>query len=233
MNSVRIYPLGEIAAVVEFGKRIDYETHVRVMALAERLEKKSFPGMIEYVPAYTTLTVYYDPLIVGKNGQEDAYQNVRAMLLDLAKVKVKKRKEPGRVVEIPVCYGGEFGPDLDEVAGSNKLSVEEVIGIHSGGQYLVYMLGFAPGFPYLGGMDERIATPRKATPRQAIPAGSVGIAGAQTGIYPLETPGGWQLIGRTPVSLFDPQREDPCLLRAGDNVRFVPITKEEYHKAKS
>ncbi|MGV3465566.1 MAG: 5-oxoprolinase subunit PxpB, partial [Heyndrickxia sp.] len=133
-----------------------------------------------------------------------------------------------RVVEIPVCYGGDFGPDLETVASMNGLSTEEVIQIHSSAEYTVYMIGFAPGFPYLGGMSEKIATPRLPSPRLKIPERTVGIAGNQTGVYPIETPGGWQLIGRTPIKLFRPQDEVPSLLHAGDKVRFKPISYEEY-----
>lgn len=133
-----------------------------------------------------------------------------------------------RIVSIPVLYGGEVGPDLEYVAKHHGISPEEVIQIHSKNDYLVYMIGFAPGFPYLGGLDERIATPRKKTPRLQIAAGSVGIAGNQTGVYPLETPGGWQIIGRTPRKLFLPNQSPPTLLQSGDTIRFVPITPEEY-----
>ena len=133
------------------------------------------------------------------------------------------------MVEIPTLYGGEYGPDLDHVADHNGLTPEEVIQIHSSADYLVYMMGFTPGFPYLGGMSENIATPRLQTPRTAIPAGSVGIAEQQTGVYPIESPGGWQLIGRTPVQLFDPQRDPPVVVEAGDFIRFAPITETTYY----
>src|SRR5699024_4926794 len=135
-----------------------------------------------------------------------------------------------RMVEIPVLYGGDYGPDLDLVAHRNQLSTEEVIRIHSERDYLVYMIGFAPGFPYVGGMDERIEAPRKENPRQSIPAGSVGIAGKQTGIYPFESPGGWQIIGRTPAQLFLPESNPPTLIQPGDRLRFVPIDEAEYVK---
>ncbi|HHY76979.1 MAG TPA: 5-oxoprolinase subunit PxpB, partial [Clostridiales bacterium] len=136
--------------------------------------------------------------------------------------------EPAKVVEIPTIYGGEYGPDIEFVAQHNNLTVDEVIEIHSSRNYLIYMLGFTPGFPYLGGMSEKIETPRLKTPRTKIPAGSVGIAGKQTGIYPIDSPGGWQLIGRTPVKLYDPLADPPVLLNAGDYVRFVPIDEKEY-----
>lgn len=135
---------------------------------------------------------------------------------------------PSRTVVIPVCYGGEFGPDLEEVARFHGMTEDEVIAIHAQGRYRVYMIGFAPGFAYLGGLSPEIATPRRATPRTHVPAGSVGIAGNQTGVYPLATPGGWQIIGRTPLALFRPHHEEPSLLRAGDIVQFCPITEEQY-----
>lgn len=135
-----------------------------------------------------------------------------------------------RTVSIPVCYGGEYGPDLEYVARHHNLTPEEVISIHSEGEYLAYMIGFAPGFPFLGGLSEKIATPRRPSPRTSIPAGSVGIAGMQTGVYPISTPGGWQLIGQTPIKLFLPEQNPPSLLQAGDIVKFEPISKEEYQE---
>lgn len=221
-------PLCDSAVVLQFGEGISPQTHQRIRAVAQILEQQPFPGLIEYVPAFTSITVYYDPWILSNQGKLDAYNEV-VQLLEILIERVQDR-EPAQasVVELPVVYGGSYGPDLAEVARQAGLSPEEVIQIHSSGTYQVYMIGFVPGFPYLGGMDSRIATPRKATPRASIPAGSVGIAGEQTGVYPLSTPGGWQLIGRTPVQLFNPGREVPSLLQAGDTVRFVPISEEEY-----
>ncbi len=140
------------------------------------------------------------------------------------------KMDPPRVVSIPVCYGGDFGPDLEYVAHHNNISPQEVIEIHSGNEYSVYMIGFSPGFPYLGGMSEKISAPRRSSPRLIIPAGSVGIAGKQTGIYPIETPGGWQIIGRTPIKLFRPDEESPSLLQAGDKIKFTPISYPEFMK---
>lgn len=235
IRGVEMLPLGEAAIVVEFGRCIHPDIQRKVKAFADYLEGHPFPGMIEYAPAFSSVTVFYDPLIVGEIPVEKveeslprSYQIVAALLRELlSNLDVTVKQNP-RVVEIPVCYGGEFGPDLDFVAEHNQLSAEEVIEIHTGGQYLVYMIGFAPGFPYLGGMPERIAAPRRQSPRLAIPAGSVGIAGMQTGVYPIETPGGWQLIGRTPLELFRPKDDPPSLLRAGDIIRFCQISLEEY-----
>lgn len=219
--SSRIAPLGDMALLVRVGERSDAATFQRVQALAQHLERARLPGMVEYVPALTTVAVYYDPLRVSYGALAAALEQALDSLDPAATA-------PGRLLEIPVCYGGEFGGDLDVVAQHHGLSAAEVIAIHAGGEYFVQMLGFAPGFPYLGGMAESIATPRRATPRIKVPAGSVGIAGAQTGIYPFETPGGWQLIGRTPLLLFRPQDDPPTLLQTGDRVRFEPITPEEF-----
>jgi inhibitor of KinA len=232
LYSCKVYPLGDAAIVVEFGQAIDISVHARVMGFAAYLEKHPFQGMIEYVPAYTTVTIYYDPWIVSEGGKKETYGIVEDTIQQILPAVETSVKHFPKTVEIPVCYGGESGPDLPFVAGYNQLTVEEVINLHTSARYQVFMIGFAPGFPYLGGMNPAIAAPRKDTPRPQVPAGSVGIAGSQTGIYPLATPGGWQLIGRTPLSLFDPDRQHPSLLKAGDVVRFVPISLEEYRQRK-
>lgn len=236
----RIFPLGESAVLVELGDRIDPDIHHQVLSLAAELEARSFPGLIEVVPAFNTLAVYYDPYTVSCPEQAvlPAGQNVLSPYLavcewvrEAAARTESHEAEPlvhRRVVTIPVCYGEEYGPDLEYVAILNGLTPEDVIAIHSGRDYRVYMIGFAPGFPYLGGMSERIAAPRLSAPRSVIPAGSVGIAGTQTGIYPLPTPGGWRLIGRSPLVLFNPEESPPTRLQAGDTVRFQPITASEY-----
>ncbi|PRY09952.1 inhibitor of KinA [Pontibacter ummariensis] len=233
MQAFRLYPLGDTAIVVQLGHEINDKTHAKVRAFAAYLEQFPFTGMLEYVPAFTTVTIYYNPWVVSERGSLDPYEKVTSVIqtmLFFSGDGVKKQVE--RVVEIPVLYGGEYGPDLEFVATHNALTPEEVIAIHASTDYQAYMIGFAPGFPYLGGMNARIAAPRKETPLASIPAGSVGIAGKQTGIYPIATPGGWQLIGRTPLSLFDPARECPSLLKAGDRIRFVPISEEEYQRRK-
>ncbi|ARI78404.1 5-oxoprolinase subunit PxpB [Halobacillus mangrovi] len=229
------HPLGDQAVVIELGTTIDLSVHQCVKQVCEKLESIDADWIVEYIPAFTTVTVVYDPVTIQKQiTQSDllpyewACQQLKKRI---SRLKVKKSKKP-RVVEIPVCYGGEFGPDLAYVAQKNGLSEQEVIDIHTNGDYLVYMIGFAPGFPYIGGMDERIAASRRDNPRLQIPAGSVGIAGKQTGVYPIETPGGWQLIGRTPKQLFQPENETPSLLQAGDKIKFTSITKEEYQSIK-
>ncbi|WP_099211594.1 5-oxoprolinase subunit PxpB [Thermococcus henrietii] len=213
-------PLGDSALLVSFGEVIDEETNDRVHALAGAIEKANFEWLIEVVPAYSSLAVIYDPGLIDFEGVKRAIQGLE----------FSAEKFEGRLVEIPVLYGGEHGPDLEFVAEYNGLTPEEVIEIHSKPVYRVYFLGFLPGFAYLGGMDERIETPRLEKPRLKVPAGSVGIAGKQTGIYPLESPGGWRLIGRTPLRLFNPSKEPPTLLRPGDRVKFAPIGEEEFEE---
>lgn len=185
--------------------------------------------MVEYVPAFTSVSVIYNPLDMKS---ESPYEVVKVILDNIISKLDFSLEDEEHIVEIPVCYGGEFGQDIEQVAKINNITVDEVIKIHSEGKYLVYMIGFAPGFPYLGGMSEKIAAPRRESPRIAIPAGSVGIAGMQTGVYPIETPGGWQLIGKTPLKLFDLKRNSKSLLKAGDIVKFYPISYEEYVQLK-
>ncbi|WP_026236207.1 5-oxoprolinase subunit PxpB [Pontibacter roseus] len=233
MRLFQLYPLGDAAITVQFGDSIDSDTHNKVRIFSAYLDRHPFPGLVEQVPAFTTVTVYYDPWVVSEKGLYNPYARLTEQLQRMLQLARESRKKPKpRVVEIPVCYGGHFGPDLEYVARRNKLKPQEVIACHARSKYLVYMIGFAPGFPYMGGLSKKIATPRKDTPRPHIPAGSVGIGGNQTGIYPIETPGGWQLIGRTPLTLFDPNRAHPSLLQAGDQVRFVPISEEEFQQRK-
>lgn len=236
-KSLDIKVLGDSAIIIQLGEGIHPSIHQQVKNLSYLLEEYPFDGFIESVPAYNSLAVYYSPYVVHqpKNGFQldgtpldkvtDYIQTLAAQISELPFTE-------GRLVEIPVLYGGEFGPDLHIVAETHGMSIEEVIEIHTTPEYLVYMIGFAPGFPFLGGLDERIATPRKLTPRTSIPPGSVGIAGKQTGVYPLETPGGWQIIGRTPTDLFMPDMSPPSLLQSGDKIKFCPITQEEYEEQK-
>lgn len=228
MDLDQFSPLGDSGIVVKIGEGIDRKTHEKVMALSGYLEEHPFEGMIEIVPGFTTVAVFYDPIRLFNLGATFPYEWVLTKLKGIVSQFSNGKVKEARRMEIPVCYGGEFGPDLSEVANHNGLTPDEVIRIHSEAEYLVYMIGFAPGFPYLGGMDKRIITPRRRSPRLAIPEGAVGIGGEQTGIYPIESPGGWQLIGQTPLSLFQSREDSPSLLRAGDIVRFRPITREEY-----
>lgn len=222
MGNVRFLPCGDRAVTVEWGSTIDEHINRQVHAFARKVEELSHPAITEVVPTYRSATVHYRPEVFS-------YEELNQLLAPLAQGSAEEAEELP-VVEIPVCYGGEYGPDLLEVAQHCSLTPEEVIARHTAPTYRIYMLGFTPGFPYLGGMDPSIAAPRRKEPRIHIPAGSVGIAGEQTGVYPIVSPGGWQLIGRTPLRLFDPQREQPILLSAGAGIRFVPIDEETFRK---
>jgi len=227
--------LGDGAVMIRLGNTIDEETNRVVRLVSDYLEDRLFIGFIECVPSFAAVAVHYDSVLVNKsrNAEERQHATIFETVCSRLKPAVNELKLNSgdlsfRTIEIPVCYGGEYGPDLSFVAKYNGLSDDEVISIHSEAEYLVHMLGFAPGFPYMGGMSERIAMPRHRSPRTSTPQGSVGIAGSQTGVYSIATPGGWQLIGRTPLALFRPQDEIPSLLRPGDRVRFIPITSEQY-----
>jgi inhibitor of KinA len=214
-------PLGDRAVVIGVGTRIDATTHTRVRAICNRLERAPVPGIVECVPAYVSVVVHYDPVQLS-------YERAVAALRDaLTNLDVTTTSE-SPLVEIPVCYEGGLAPDLEDVARQHKLTAAEVVRIHTEREYLVYMVGFMPGFPYMGVVDERIATPRRATPRTEVPAGTVGIGGTQTGVYSLPSPGGWNLIGRTPLVVFDANRDQATLLRMGDRVRFHAIPRETY-----
>lgn len=225
-----ICSVGEGAALAIFGDSISPAVQRRIQAVQQYAEAHPFPGFTETISTYTGLTIYYDPYAVYQ-AYPDASpaETVRGLLSGFCHEAENMEMPPQRRITIPVCYGGEYGPDLSFVASYHDMTEEEVIAIHTQNEYLVYMIGFCPGFPYMGGMDSRIATPRRKNPRLVIPAGSIGIAGEQTGGYPIATPGGWQLIGQTPVPMFRPENnEDPTLLHAGDLVCFTAITPKEY-----
>ena len=229
LPEVRLFPLGDAAVVLEFGTSISPETHRTIQAVSRHLTHHPFPGLREFVPAFTTLTVYYDPWRLSESGHHQPYERVAEIMRQLLPAaQAATVDSEAALVEIPVCYGGEFGPDLGLVVAHTGLAVDDVIARHSAPEYLVHMIGFAPGFPYLGGLDARLATPRRAQPRALVPAGAVGIAGPQTGVYSLPTPGGWQLIGRTPLRLFNPEWAQPSRLQAGQHLRFVPIGEAEF-----
>ena len=220
---VRFRLAGDRGLLAEYGDTISPEVNRKVRQVAAALEAQPLRGVIEVIPTYRSLFLLYDPMATSP-------EELQAALLELEERLTEVKIPPPREVEIPVCYGGEFGPDLAFVAESHGLSPEEVIRLHCQPLYQVYMVGFTPGFPFLGGLPKELHTPRRPTPRERVPAGSVGIAGEQTGIYPIESPGGWQLIGRTPLKVFDPNRPDPFLLKAGDLVRFRPIEPEEFRR---
>ncbi len=214
---------GDRAIVIELGDEISVECNRRVHSLHTEIVRESLPGVIDTIPTYRSILVLYDVAQVSFGELMDRLSEVEGSSHELP-------EENANVVHLPVLYGGDYGPDLEYVAQNAEMEVDEVIELHSGTEYPVYMMGFTPGFPYLGGMSERIATPRLDTPRGVIPSGSVGIAEAQTGVYPIESPGGWRLIGRTPLRLFDVNRTPPSLIEAGDRVRFVPLSGEEEYR---
>lgn len=233
-GEIEYYPLGDSAIYIEFINRDDPLILHKLRTIIMAIEDDPFDGFIECALGFYGVAVYYDPAIVYERARTDA------LPYDLALNKIKRlltktsknnRYEQRKVV-IPVCYGGEHGPDLEYVANYHQLTAEEVIEKHAQGNYIVRMIGFAPGFPYLEGLNPQLATPRKDTPRLTIPAGSVGIGGSQTGIYPIESPGGWQLIGRSPIALFSVDKNPPSLLQSGDIVKFKPITSDEYARLK-
>jgi inhibitor of KinA len=227
----RIFPLGDAAITVDFGNRIDETINGEVIARFNQLQQQPLPGMIEAVPAYSSLSIYYDIAALKKKlpPLQTVYGWMKQQLEERLKQPVQQDQITGRYLEIPVCYEEEFARDMQQLAGTKNISVDEVIQIHVSKKYKVYMLGFLPGFPYMGEVDEQIAMPRKAQPVN-IKEGSVGIAGKQTGIYPLASPGGWQIIGRTPLRLFDTSREEPTLLKAGDIVQFYSITTKDFYE---
>ncbi len=218
--------MGDCCLIVEFGQRVDSQINQITRAFAEHLLSHPIPGVYDVVPTYTTVAVHYHP--ESFLGDVLPWQRLQRQLEAVLTQGIETASAVARVVEVPVYYGGDQGPDLIEVAQKCGLAEEEVVQLHSSPVYTVYMLGFLPGFPYIGGLDKRLNMPRRKTPRTTVPAGSVAIAGEQAAIYPMESPGGWNLIGRTPVTLFQPQAEPPCLLQPGDKVRFVPISFEQF-----
>lgn len=213
---------GDKAVVAEFGNEISEDINKKVISFMRAIEISNLKGIVtEMVPTYRSLMISYNPL---KIDFDSLIERLKKIENNLESIELPKPK----IHEIPVCYDKVFGIDIENVASHNNLTVDDVIKIHTSRDYLIYMLGFTPGFPYLGGMDERIATPRLEVPRTKIHGGSVGIAGSQTGVYPIDSPGGWQIIGRTPLKLYDENREEQILLRAGDFIKFVPITLDEF-----
>ncbi|RDK02877.1 5-oxoprolinase subunit PxpB [Paraburkholderia lacunae] len=233
-NSWSLFPSGESLLIIEVAGSDRVEQNRRARAFAARVAAAQLDFVIDIAPAMTTVGIHYAPSRVPlpheTHAPYDALAKVVAGLLESAS---EAQPESARVVEIPVCYGGEHGPDLEEVARSCGLATGEIIALHSDSLVDVMLLGFAPGHPYIGMFDKRLSPARRATPRTAVAPGSIGLANRQTVIYPMALPGGWNLIGRTPCRMFDPSRETPCLMNAGDRIRFMPITPEQFQAYES
>ena len=227
-----IYACGDHAVTVDFGKNITGDINTHVLQLFNVLEQKNIPGIKDVIPAYSSLTLVYDVVAVRANNSS-AFQWASQQLEDALNQKTGGLTGTGRLIKIPACYETQYAPDLAQMALQKNISPAAIIQQHCYKTYRVYMLGFLPGFAYMGTVDESISMRRRATPRTSIAAGSIGIAGSQTGIYPMESPGGWNIIARTPIKLFDAQRDEPALLQPGDEVQFYPITAEEFDKIKS
>lgn len=227
---MELVPLGDSALLIQVGEEISLETHLRVRAIAAAIEAAELDGVVEVVPAFSAVAVHYDPIRISRGGADRSpFERLRAVVARLS-LAASPQAAPlsAPVVEVPVCYGGEFGPDLPALASRAGLSEAAFVEAHAAAEYTVFMIGFSAGFPYLGGLPEKLAAPRHATPRASVPAGSLGIAGRQSGIYPFSTPGGWQLIGRTPLQLFNPTASPPALLTAGTRVRFRAIAESAF-----
>ena len=215
---------GDCGLLVELGTVIDLGLNQLTRDLATRVKERTVSGVLDVVAAYASFLIVYDP-------EQITPGQLQTTVLECWGQTDPDQKETGKTVDIPVCYSETFGPDLPTVAGYNNLSREDVVRLHTAGLYPIYMIGFAPGFPYLGGLDPKLHTPRMDTPRTRVEAGSVGIANNQTGIYPISSPGGWQIIGRTPLRLFTPEHADPVpLYHPGDRLRFYPISEETFHR---
>jgi inhibitor of KinA len=216
-----ISPLGDLAVVLSFGNEINEKTNRQIQLFVNKLENEKVRGIVEWVPAYTSLTIYYQPEVI-------TYDSLKAELESVGKSTWQSESDRPLVYEIPVCYGGEWGQDLEYVAEYHGLGEQEVIHLHSNREYLIHMMGFMLGFPYLGGLPENLAVPRLENPRKSVIPGAVGIGGNQTGIYPDDVPSGWRIIGTTPVSFFDHEKENPFLFSSGHYIKFVPINQEQF-----
>jgi KipI family sensor histidine kinase inhibitor len=226
MSDVRYLTAGDTALVMEFGTAIDESVNRQVKRVYDALRARPVKGIFEAVPTFRSLLIYYNPCQIS-------YEKLVKKLKKLEQSSSGILTASKKIIHIPVLYGGEYGEDIADVAAYTKLTEQQIISLHSEKEYLIYMLGFLPGFAYLGGLDPRLHTPRLKNPRTKIPQGSVGIGGEQTGIYPLASPGGWRLIGRTPLKPYDPARKEPFLYQAGDYIKFDPVTAEEYKQIES
>lgn len=229
----RLYPCGDHAVTIELGDRADPSINNKVISVFHHLQNAALTGVLDIIPSYHTVTLVYDlALLTRKHPGSSVYEKMCRHLLQAADLPVEEVAAQRPVVKIPVCYDASLAPDLPSLAAAHQLRMEEVIAFHTAATYRVYLIGFLPGFAYMGNVHEKIATPRKANPRVLVPEGSVGIAGKQTGIYPLDSPGGWQLIGQTPLKMFSASKADPCFLQPGDEVQFFPVSLTEFTKLK-
>lgn len=229
-----IFPLGDAALTVDFGNSISEAVNKKVVSLFKELQNSPLPGMIEAVPAYSSLTVFYDILSLRKKvpPEKTVFEWMKKKVDTFLQHPAGFTDEGGKLIRIPVCYDHDLGNDLTGISERKKITTDEIVRLHTSTIYRVYMLGFLPGFPYMGEVDERIAVPRKHEPAP-VAAGSAGIAGKQTGIYPFDSPGGWQIVGRTPIKLFNKEKQEPTLLNAGDNVQFYSISRDEFENYQS
>jgi inhibitor of KinA len=221
-------PLGDCAVYIEFSKELDLEVNSAVQRLATMVHGRALPWIRDVVPALGGLAIHFDPDDAAVHG--DALAASLNLVGECLKEGLPKAGDVLRTIEVPVCYEAEFAPDLAEIAAASKLTVEEAIALHAGSDFRVLMIGFAPGHPYIGGLNAKLSVPRRAAPRAIVPAGSVAIANDQTVVYPYAISGGWNIIGRTPLAVFDAERQEPSLFAAGDRVRFKPITRAEFQK---
>lgn len=229
-NDYTINPLGDHSLIIEWSQEISPAVHDKVMNVYNHLLTMQLPYILDIIPAYASLTIVYDILLVRREQNNNAFTTIKSLIAPALTAPSVVQKTMGRQLEIPVCYDPSLGLDLAIMAAQKGMSETDIIDLHTSQTYTVYMLGFLPGFPYMGKVDDRLATPRQRKPRLNISAGSVGIAGGQTGIYPLASPGGWNIIGQTPIRMFDPALDSPCYCHPGDEVKFIPVSLREFHK---
>jgi inhibitor of KinA len=224
-----IFSLGDSALTIDFGNVIDKDINNYVLDLFHHLKRKNIPGVLDVVPAYSSLSIHYQvPIIRQSVTEKTAFEFLKKAIEKELEQDFLQQKRQQRKIGIPVCYSGSFAPDIEAIAIEKNISIEKLVQLHKDQLYSIYMIGFLPGFPYMGEVNDAIAVPRKKEPRANVPAGSVGIAGKQTGIYPIDSPGGWQIIGRTPLKIFDKEKSDPVLLQPGDEIQFYSITEDEF-----
>ncbi|HRH59402.1 MAG TPA: 5-oxoprolinase subunit PxpB [Chitinophagaceae bacterium] len=229
-----IEPLGDHALIIRFVDLINDSVHQQILFLFQQLQKQPVTGMLDLIPAYTSLAVVYDVMVVNKEAPAfSAYQYIKKQVENLMEKSDWSFELRKRIIRIPVCYDSSFGIDLEEMAAQKRMSTDKIVRLHTETSYHVYMIGFLPGFAYMGIVDAQIAMPRKNSPRQKVPAGSVGIAGKQTGVYPFDSPGGWNIIGKTPLQMFNKNSKEPCLLQPGDEIIFEPVSLQEFENIKN